>query len=504
MNFIIFNPDEMRAESVGCYGHPLVQTPNIDRLAAEGTRFDNCFVQHTVCSPSRCAVMTGWYPHVSGHRTLWHLLRPHEPNLYRYLKQAGYYVYWDGGHNDALAAECFPDSVSEWKDSGTKGATGPIPYELDDPRYYSFLSQPYTESLEENSDYAKVAAACDFMRGKPDQPFAIHLPLHYPHPMYSAPEPWHSRIDPDDVPPLRPGELPNKPDFHSLIREYRRLAEVDESFLRKIQAVYLGMIEFSDHMLGMILDCLQETGLDEDTCVLFFSDHGDYAGDYGLVEKWPSGLEDVLTRVPLIIRAPGMKKGHVVKELVELFDILPTTLELAGVECGHTHFARSLVHQLRGAPGSPTRVVFAEGGYDTHEPHCFEGKPEDGVAGNPRGIYYPKGRQQQEHPESVSRSTMIRTRTHKLIRRPNGQSELYDLAQDPLELHNLCDHPEYAAVQRDLELRLLDWAIHTADVVPHDPDPRGLPPYPPETRVAAADPKTPAPAPGNANEPPPE
>jgi choline-sulfatase len=476
MNFIIFNPDEMRAESVGCYGHPLVKTPNIDRLAEEGTRFENCFVQHTVCSPSRCATMTGWYPHVSGHRTLWHLLRPHEPNLYKYLKQAGYYVYWDGGHNDLLAAESFADSVSEWKDSGTAGVCGPIPYEREDPRYYSFLSEPYRGDLEENHDYAKVTAACDFLRSKPDQPFVIHLPLHYPHPCYGAPEPWHSRIDPDDLPPLKPGEQANKPDFHTLIRQYRNLDQVDEAHLRKIQAVYLGMIEFSDHMLGMMLDCLKETGLEDDTCILFFSDHGDYAGDYGLVEKWPSGLEDALTRVPLVIRAPGMKRGHVVEELVELFDIMPTALDLAGVDCRHTHFARSLVPQLQGAAGDPNRAAFAEGGYDTHEPHCFEGKAADGVASNPKGIYYPKGKQQQEHPGSVCRSTMIRTRTHKLVQRPDGQDELYDLAADPAELNNLHGDPAHDSIQRQMEKRLLDWYVHTADVVPFDPDPRGLPP----------------------------
>ena len=76
MNFIFFIPDELRAESVGCYGHPLAPTPNMDTLAAQGTRFDQCHVQHTVCTPSRCSFMTGWYPHVRGHRTLWHLLRP--------------------------------------------------------------------------------------------------------------------------------------------------------------------------------------------------------------------------------------------------------------------------------------------------------------------------------------------------------------------------------------------------------------------------------------------
>ena len=125
MNFVFFIPDELRAESVGCYGNDLVRSPNIDRLAAGGTRFDQCHVQHTVCTPSRCSFTTGWYPHVRGHRTLWHMLRPDEPNLLRSFKEAGYDVYW-GGKNDLLAPESFPLSVSDYRlgDRSTRAVSG--------------------------------------------------------------------------------------------------------------------------------------------------------------------------------------------------------------------------------------------------------------------------------------------------------------------------------------------------------------------------------------------
>jgi arylsulfatase A-like enzyme len=478
-NFIFFIPDELRAESVGCYGHPLVQTPNMDRLASEGVRFDQCHVQHTVCSPSRCSFMTGWYPHVRGHRTLWHLLRPDEPNLLKYLKQAGYHIYWDGAHNDLLAVDSFPDSVDELKNSGRR-LFGNNPYAPGDPRGDSFLFEPYPGPLEEHGDYAKILAAIEFLRSGPPEPFVIFLPLILPHPPYSAPPEWHDRIDPDELPALRPGELPNRPDFHALIRQYRRLDEVDEDHMRKIQAVYLGMTEFMDHILGVMLDALQETGRDADTTLLFFADHGDYAGDYGLVEKWPSGLEDVLTRVPLIVRTPGGAQGHVAEEPVELFDIMATVLELAGIEAQHTHFARSLVPQLHGAAGDPERAVFAEGGYAVHEPHCFEGFPgRNTFPGRPafpgRHIYTAKLQQQQERPESVCRAAMIRTMAHKLIYRAQGMCELYDLEADSRELDNAYGRPEYAGIQGALERRLLDWYVETSDVTPFDEDPRGLP-----------------------------
>jgi arylsulfatase A-like enzyme len=474
MNFILFVPDELRAESVGCYGHPLAPTPNLDRLAAQGARFDQCHVQHPVCSPSRISFMTGWYAHVRGHRTLWHLLRPDEPNLLRYLKEAGYTVYW-WGKNDLLARASFPLSVTSAERRGRR-MFGPNPFDFNDPRYYSFLYAPYTGPLEEHGDYANVQAAIEFLRSRPQEPFVLYLPLTFPHPPYSAPLPWHDLIDPDDLPSLRPADLPGRPDFHAHIRRTRRLDEVDEAHLRKIQAVYLGMIGFVDELLGRLLHALDETNLAGRTAVFVFSDHGDYAGDYGLVEKWPSGLEDVLTRVPLIIRAPGCAAGHVVREPVELFDITATILELADIPARHTHFARSLLPQLQGAPGDAARAVFAEGGYARHEPHCFEGRATGPQASRePREIYYPKGRLQQDHPESVCRAVMIRTSSHKLIYRVDGLCELYDLVSDPQELRNVYAQPGYARVQAELERRLLDWYVQTSDVTPVDEDPRGLP-----------------------------
>ncbi|MDQ3702332.1 MAG: sulfatase-like hydrolase/transferase [Chloroflexota bacterium] len=483
MNFVFFIPDELRAESVGCYGNPLARTPNIDRLAAGGTRFDQCHVQHTVCTPSRCSFTTGWYPHVRGHRTLWHMLRPDEPNLLRSLKEAGYDVHW-GGKNDLLAPESFPLAVSDYRlGDRSRRATGAVahgdpPYDRDDPRYYSFLYEPLAGGLEAVPDFRNVDGAVELLRSRPREPFAIYLPLSFPHCPYHAPEPYHSMISPDAVPALRPPDLPGKPDFHRLIRETRRLDRLDESFFRRLHAVYLGMIAVTDALLGMLLDALEETGHDADTAVFLFSDHGDWAGDYGLVEKWPSALDDVLTRVPLVGRVPdaGTARGHVVREPVELFDVMATALDLAGVPARHTHFARSLVPQLRGAPGDAERAVFSEGGYDPHEPHAFEGRATSGALFRDEShIYYPKGRLQQDHPRSVCRAVSLRTTTHKLVRRPLGTSELYDLQQDPRELRNVYGQAEHAAVQQALEGRLLDWLIHTSDVVPLDENPRGLP-----------------------------
>ena len=245
--------------------------------------------------------------------------------------------------------------------------------------------------------------------------------------------------------------------------------------MRKIQAVYLGMTGFIDELLGRLLNTLEDTGLADSTTVSFFSDHGDYAGDYGLVEKWPSACEDIITRVPLVVRTPGGKAGHVVDEPVELFDIMATTLEQAGIEAQHTLFARSYTAQLQGAPGDPARIAYTEGGYARHEPHCFEGLPtRDFFARDKANIYYPKGAQQQDYPDSVGRVVAMRSTTHRFVYRPTGMCELYDLQADPQELHNLYGDLSHRTVQQRMESEMLRWLVQTSDVTPFDADPRGL------------------------------
>jgi len=238
------------------------------------------------------------------------------------------------------------------------------------------------------------------------------------------------------------------------------------------------------------LAAIEEHGYEDSTNVAVWADHGDYAGDYGLVEKWPSGLEDVLTRVPLIVRTPGGAKGHVVREPVQLFDIVPTWLELANISAKHVHFGRSLVPQLKGSPGDPHRTVFAEGGYGTFEKRDNEGDESHGFAPNKspkEQIYYPKSLQQLEKPLSVIRAASARTMTHKLVLRTDPAvgdhcSELYDLVEDPLELHNVYNDKShtYRDIQANLTQQILSWYMQTSDVTRWDFDDRsGDLPWPP-------------------------
>ena len=471
-NLVLFMPETLRADSIGCYGHPLVRTPNIDRLAGQGVRFEQAHAQNTVCGPSRCSLMTGWPVHVRGHRSLYHFLRPDEPHLFQYLKRNGYDVYWYG-KNDLLAPEAFADSVTEWGPRPARAKAKSNPWPFEDRRYYSFL---YGEGGDrrETGDWAQVEAAIRVLERDHSKPFCIYLPLGMVHPPFTAPKDFHNMYDPAKVPPLRPANLARKPDFYEGIRRTRRLDKMTEADFRQIRAVYFGMISYLDWMLGELMAALDRTGHASDTALFLFSDHGEWAGDYGLVEKWPSACDDVLTRVPVIARVPGVSRaGHVSREVVELYDVMATCLELAGIPAEHTHFARSLVPQLRGGPGDPQRAAFCEGGYNINEPQCFEPMA---AAATEDSIYYPKVKLQHEHPGTISRATMIRTLESKLVMRPDGQGEFYDLARDPEELQNLYGDRSCAARQQELQARMLDWYIRTADVAPKQHDPRGFPP----------------------------
>ncbi len=472
-NIILWMPETLRAESLACYGHPVVQTPNYNRLADQGVRFEQCHVQNPVCGPSRCSLMTGWPVHVRGHRSLYYFLHRDEPNMFRYLKQNGYDVYWYG-KNDLLAPESFADSVTEWgsKPGGKSMASvRNNPWPKDDPHYYSFL---YGEGPDrrEFPDYANLQAAIRILERDSKKPFCIYLPQTMVHPPFTAPQGFYNMYDPAKLPPLRPVGLPGKPNFYEAIRQTRRLNELKNSDFRKIQAVYLGMISYSDWLLGELLEAVDRSGHTNDTAIFAFSDHGEWGGDYGLVEKWPSAMDDVLEHIPLIARVPGAAAGHVSKEMVELYDVMATCLELSGIRAEHTHFARSLTPQLSGKPGDPRRAAFSEGGYNVNEPQDFE--PLDSVPGP--NIYEPKLKLQHARPETITRATMIRTASHKLVFRPDGESELYDVAKDPRELHNVYGDRMYARAQERLRGQMLDWYVRTGDVAPKEHDPRGFPP----------------------------
>ena len=427
--------DELRADAVHCIDGQPIQTPNMDRLAEQGVVFSNCFTVHSVCSPSRCSFMTGWYPHTLGHRTLYHLLRPHEPNLLKYLKSNGYFVQWNG-KNDLFAEASFADSVSQ---RATNAAPSPLwpanPWPEDHRFFKSFYFGPRGQAGQlpyQDLDWVWIQEAIKLLQSPPDEPFMLYLPLVFPHPPYTVEEPYFSMYDRDSVRTPLPAQLDDKPHFMRELHRRMGMDRLDEADLREIVATYWGMVTRFDDLVGQLMAALDASSVRDNTVVILTSDHGDYVGDYGLTEKWWTGFQDCIVRVPLIALLPGERGGHRVDALTETIDVFPTIMELAGIAPQHTQFGRSLLPLILGEAQEHRSAVFAEGGHVPGEQQSFETPWPKGT------IYYDKTNLQREDPTTLAKSTMIRTKRWKYVARLEGrEEELYDLEADPGELVNL-------------------------------------------------------------------
>ena len=375
-NIILILCDELRADALGCFGNPSVKTPNIDRLAAGGTRFSQCFVTQPTCTPSRASILTGCYPSALRSRMVG-CHTPEDPRfLPRVLAEAGYRSASIGKlHLVPQAAE--PDIVAERLASDAANYYGFQEVDLVNGhgsrcfgnRYSPWLREtvPDLEArLAETAPYEKgvncwrwnlpAAAhsshyiadrAIDFLASTDGQPFFLHVSFPDPHYPFTAPEPWASLYDPADMPPPIPPvtESIDMPPLHE--RVYRgpqssegkrprdrvigtpphNYAELDADDWRQVKAVYYGMVSLVDHSIGKIVDALERLGLRDDTIIVFLSDHGDYLGDHGMYGK---GLPyESALRTPLIARGPGIATSHTIDSVESTLDIAPTLLDMA-------------------------------------------------------------------------------------------------------------------------------------------------------------------------------
>jgi len=484
-NIIIFNPDEWRGDVLGHVGNPGAVTPNLDRLVkTDAVSFRNAFCQNPVCTPSRCSFMSGWYPHVRGHRTMYHMMHADEPVLLKTLKDAGYFVWW-GGKNDLTPGQLPSDPYCDVRykpKTPLKASRGADRTdwrgEPGSDTYYSFyvgkLDKGHDEFYQDH-DWANVFGAVNFFKDAPtDRPFCLYLALGYPHPAYAVEEPWFSMIDRKKLPPRAPTpeNWAGKPSMLKGIYERQNLKTWTEDRWTELRATYYGMCARVDHQFGLVMDALRESGRYDDTAVFMFSDHGDFAGDYGLVEKNQNTFEDCLSRVPLIIKPPkGIPvKPRVTDALVELIDFPATVEALAGITPKHTHFGRSLLTIISGQTDEHRDAVFCEGGRLHGERHCME--LESTSSQRPEGLYWPRVNLQTSEGPEHTKAVMCRTRDFKYVRRLYESDEFYDLHHDPMELQNRIGDPEYADAILKLRERLLTFYLETCDVVPHETDTR--------------------------------
>jgi len=430
--------------------------------------------------------MSGWYPHVRGHRTMFHMMQPDEPVLLKTLKDNGYFVFW-GGKNDLVPAQNgFEPYCTIKYDAGDHQSNYGI--ELDDQTwrgdpegstYFSFYKgklESNADGYHHDSDWANVQGAIDLIKNhNSEQPLCIYLPLFYPHPPYAVEDPWFSMIDKQKLPKRRPGpgQWSGKSSMLHRLANNHDLDQLDETFWDQLRSTSYGMSARVDHQFGLVVDALKESGIYDDSAIFFFSDHAEYQGDYSIVGLSQNTFEDSIAHVPLIIKPPSSyeRKAEINDQLVELIDVCATIEELTEIEPNHRHFGKSLVPLIQGTRPTHRTAVFCEGGRLASETECKELEYLPGHT-DPNDLYYPRLSIQAQDDTAHTKATMCRTRDHKYVQRLYEQDELYDLKQDPFELNNLIGDATYSDVLSDLKDLTLRFYLETSDVVRFTPDER--------------------------------
>ncbi|KAG5753729.1 hypothetical protein H9Q70_003670 [Fusarium xylarioides] len=466
-------PDQLRYDSLGCTTGPdsEIKTPNIDAFAARGSLFTNCFTQASVCSQSRCSMFTGTYPHVSGHRSLENLIKPWEPNVFRSLKESGYHVACLAPRGDTFAPTVTELSLSEYGFLETPEFTPKFAgggREVDESIWGRLFYRGLRDADKAlDYDEAVVRSALTWLDCPPtDKPWVLFMPLIFPHCPFQVEEPYFSMYDRSKVSSVEATvdkKTGYEPRYMKSIREKYGTHRATDEIWREIKATYYGMITRLDDQFGRVLKKVDELGIWKDTVTMFFTDHGEYLGDHGLIEKWPSGLSETLVHEPLIIGGAGLPEGKKIDAMTEMVDLVPTMLETSGIGESFAHNGLSWIPLLCGDAKTHKQYSFSEGGFLTSEEPILEQAPYP---------YDLKAGLQHEDTTLVGKAISLRDENWTYVYRLYEPAELYHRHNDPHELHNLAQDPDYKELADKYEKATLKWLLEGADVMPWTKDPR--------------------------------
>jgi choline-sulfatase len=402
-------------------GHPQVQTPHLDRLAARGTLFSNAHCQAPLCNPSRTSLLMGLRPSTTGIYGLAPWFRKVEPyqdhvTLPQYLARHGYRTYTAGKifHGGYPPREDRPREMDVWGPDGGIGARPPEklipPTPMGNHPLMDWGLFPHRD--EDKGDWQVATWAVERLKTMPkEQPFFLAAGFFLPHVPCFATEEWFDLYPEEELflPPIKVDERDGTSPFswflHWRLPEPRLKWVREAGEWRNLVRSYLACISFIDHQVGRLLDALESEGFAENTVIVLWSDHGYHLGEKLITGK--NTLWERSTRVPLIFAGPGISQDADCERPVELLDIFPTLIELCNLPARRELEGRSLVPLLQDADAP---------------------RPWPAITTHNQGNH------------------AVRSEHWRYIRYADGSEELYDVRRDPHEWNNLEGNIEHAAV----------------------------------------------------------
>lgn len=455
-NILWICTDQQRWDTIHALGNEHIRTPNIDRLVTEGVAFTHAYCQSPICTPSRASFLTGMYPssiHACGNgNEHWAEAAPLVTKL---LKDAGY----DCGLAGKLHL------------AGAAGRVEPRPQDdgyrvfhwSHDPQdrypaehaYADWLRQQGYDLAELNKDMTQLPPylhqttwatdrAIEFLEAERVSPWLMSVNVFDPHAPFDPPQAYMAKMSsrPLPAPLFQESDLAAQQKLAGI--DFQEAADPRTPEMARTVAAYYAMIELIDDNIGRLVDALERTGQRQQTLIIFMSDHGEMLGDHGLLLKGCRFYEG-LVRVPLIFSWPGtIAQGVVSEALVELTDVAPTLLELAAEPIRKRMQGRSLVPLLRNTAAAGAHRDFVRCEY-------YRALNPDAPGRRWQGSY----------------ATMLRTARYKLVvYHGHTHGELFDLAADPHEFHNLWDDPAHATTRFELLKQSFDALAFAVDLGP--------------------------------------
>ncbi len=438
-NILVIQLDQMTPGALPSYGHPLVKTPHIDALAADGVVFENAYCNFPLCVPSRMSMLTGRHANAIAQWDNAIELPAAVPTLAHYLRTAGYHTVLCGkmhfigpdqvhGFNERITTDIYPANFAwtpDWVAGERYRPTGINPRAVTEA---GVCARSLQIDYDDEVEHAGIQKIYDLARFNKESPFMLWVSFTHPHsPFMTTQKYWdlydHDAIDMPKVPPI-PVEYQDAMSRWLHYGHGQDLLTITDVHVRNARHAYYGMTSYMDDKVGRLLATLEEMDLAENTVVVLTGDHGEMLGERGGWFK--QYFYEPSTGVPLIVRAPGRYAPGRVSELVSLVDLLPTFMDIA-------------TDGNAPQPASPldgnTLTGLLSGGDPDWDNKVISEYTGEGVTAPCR---------------------MIRRDNYKYIYTHGHPPLLYDLANDPLEIDNLAGQPELSDVEARLATEILD------------------------------------------------